>query len=69
MVGKCRHSRGLGRLHTASSHAKRNEALADYTTTMVDTDFSVYLIKIDDPLNFRVLNVISVDDSAKTLKV
>ena len=43
--------------------------LSDYTETMVSTDFSVYMVQESDASYSRQLNVISIDDSAKTLTV
>lgn len=43
--------------------------LQDYVSTMQISDFSVLMVKVDDPTVFRLLNVKSVDDSSKTLTV
>ena len=43
--------------------------LTDYTSTMVATDFLVVMYKSDDLTVIRQLNVVSIDDSLKTMTV
>ena len=43
--------------------------LNDYTSTIVASDFSVSMVKSDDASITRTLNVIAVDDGAKTFTV
>lgn len=43
--------------------------LQDYTETMQIADFEVLMVQETDSTFYRLLNVISVDDSAKTMTV